>query len=200
MKKTQLGQRIRFHRSRNGFSQELLAEEAGVSLRTVQRIESGEAGPRGDTLKRLAKAMNLTPDELLDWTVQEDRGFLLALNLSALGFILFPLVGVLLPMLMWLSKKDQIRGVDQTGKELMNFQISWTLFFFAGLIAGFIWLVGLIQQPVNPDFGLMRLAVGLNWGFIGLMYLYNIILILANAARINKGKKVRYFPKVTFMN
>ena len=64
----------------------------------------------------------------------------------------------------------------------------------------FIWLVGLIQQPVTTDFGLMRLAIGLNWGFIGLMYLYNTIMILANSVRINKGKKVRYLPKFTFIN
>lgn len=63
-------------RIKKGFSQELLAEDAGIGLRTVQRIESGQAEPRGDTLKRIAGALGLTPDDLLDWSTCEDRGFL----------------------------------------------------------------------------------------------------------------------------
>ena len=42
-------------RKSKGFSQELLAERSGVSLRTIQRVEQGETVPRGHTVQALAR-------------------------------------------------------------------------------------------------------------------------------------------------
>ncbi|TVQ13838.1 MAG: XRE family transcriptional regulator [Balneolaceae bacterium] len=56
---------IKYHRSNRGFSQEKLAEAADVSLRTIQRLESGETEPRGDTVIRIAKALDIPPGDLL---------------------------------------------------------------------------------------------------------------------------------------
>jgi transcriptional regulator with XRE-family HTH domain len=58
---------IKFHRSNRGFSQEKLAEAADVSLRTIQRLESGETEPRGDTVARIAKALDIPPGDLLQF-------------------------------------------------------------------------------------------------------------------------------------
>uniref|UniRef100_UPI0030F528A3 helix-turn-helix domain-containing protein n=1 Tax=uncultured Wocania sp. TaxID=2834404 RepID=UPI0030F528A3 len=71
MKNKNLANRVKELRKRKGFSQEELTEISGLSLRTIQRIENGETEPRGDTFKRLANALNVTPDELIDWTLQE---------------------------------------------------------------------------------------------------------------------------------
>ena len=92
MKNKELAQRIKELRNRKGFSQEELSERTGLSLRTVQRIENGETEPRSDSLKRLAMAFDVSPDEIIDWTAQEDKGFLTSLNLSALSFFLLPLL------------------------------------------------------------------------------------------------------------
>ena len=67
MKNFDLAKKIKELRSRKGYSQDDLAEYSQLSLRTIQRIENGETEPRGDTLKRLAKALNVTPDEMIDW-------------------------------------------------------------------------------------------------------------------------------------
>ena len=40
-----LAKRVKELRKRNGITQELLAENSGLSLRTVQRIENGETQP-----------------------------------------------------------------------------------------------------------------------------------------------------------
>ena len=91
MKNNDLAKKIKELRTRKGFSQDELAETAQINLRTVQRIESGETEPRGDTLQRLAMALNVTSDELIDWAEREDNSFLVLLNLSALSFLFFPL-------------------------------------------------------------------------------------------------------------
>ena len=87
-----LALRVKELRNQKGMSQEFLAEESGLSLRTIQRIEKGESNPTGESLKRLANALNVSPDELIDWSVKEDKKYLTYLNLSALLFLVFPLL------------------------------------------------------------------------------------------------------------
>ncbi|HET9944564.1 MAG TPA: helix-turn-helix domain-containing protein, partial [Actinomycetes bacterium] len=59
-----VGDWVRFARRRADLSQRELAEAASTSLRTVQRIESGELSPRVATLLRLLEVahMGLAPD------------------------------------------------------------------------------------------------------------------------------------------
>lgn len=68
MKYNNLSQRVKELRKEKGLSQEELAKTAGLSLRTIQRVENQEAEPTGDTLKRIATALDSTPAELLNWT------------------------------------------------------------------------------------------------------------------------------------
>lgn len=58
-------ERILAIRKSKGFSQELLAEQSGVSLRTIQRVEQGETVPRGHTMQALATALDVPLDALL---------------------------------------------------------------------------------------------------------------------------------------
>ena len=90
MKNNDLAQKVETLRNRKGYSQEELSDKTGLSLRTIQRIENGETEPRGDSLKRLATVFEVSPDEIVDWTVQEDKGFLVRMNLSALTFLIVP--------------------------------------------------------------------------------------------------------------
>ncbi|GAB2863610.1 helix-turn-helix domain-containing protein [Hymenobacter ruber] len=57
--------RILAIRKSKGFSQELLAEQSGVSLRTIQRVEQGETVPRGHTIQALATALEVPLNALL---------------------------------------------------------------------------------------------------------------------------------------
>ena len=199
MKHSELAQKIKDLRNRKGLSQEQLADAAQINLRTVQRIEAGETEPRGDTLARIANALNIKPDELIDWTEQEDRGFLAVLNLSALSFFAFPLLGIIVPLALWILKKDKIRNSDKIGKRLLNFQISWCIVLFLGytlLITSKIFHVAL---PL-PDISVMNLGRGeLLIVIIPLFYLANVVLIIVNSIRSYKGKSVFYQPAFRFL-
>jgi transcriptional regulator with XRE-family HTH domain len=148
MKTYNLGKKIKDLRNRKGLSQEELAEQAQISLRTVQRIENDETEARGDTLKRLAFALNITPEYLTELPVKsteisddDNRGFLALFNLSALSFIIFPLLGIFLPLALWISSRKKLNNIDKPCKRLINFQISWCLFLVATMIVFF-----------NPEF------------------------------------------------
>ena len=121
-------QKIKELRSRRGYSQEELAERSGLSPRTVQRIENGETEPRGDSLARLAAALDVTVDDLADWYPLEDNRSVMAMNMSAIAFLLNPVLGIVVPLIIWLFKKDKIKGTNYAAMKLLNFQITWLTF------------------------------------------------------------------------
>jgi len=198
MKNRQMAQKIKELRNRKGFSQEQLAETAKINLRTVQRIEGGETEPRGDTLKRIAHALNVAPDELIDWIEQEDKLFLVFLNISALCFIAFPLLGIIVPLAIWVLRKDKIKNINETGKRLINFQITWCLIVF--LLYGTVLICSIFgfNVPIpksDPNSnGIMELLT-----IIPLFYLVNVLLIIINSIRCHYGKNVFYLPAFRFL-
>jgi transcriptional regulator with XRE-family HTH domain len=199
MKNTELAQKIKELRTRKGLSQEKLAETAQINLRTIQRIEGGETEPRGDTLKRIANALNVTPDELIDWTEQEDKGLLVFLNLSALSFIAFPLLGVIVPLAIWILKKDKITNTKEIGRRLLNFQISWCLILFLSYAIILFSKILHLRIPL-PDISIMNLgSMELLILMVPVFYLVNIIFIVVNSIRSYNGKSVFYRPAFSFL-
>ena len=57
--------RLKTLRQLRAMSQEELAEESGVGRATVSRIERGETGAHGKTLRKLAKALGVKVSELV---------------------------------------------------------------------------------------------------------------------------------------
>ncbi|MBB6108785.1 Uncharacterized conserved protein, Tic20 family [Mucilaginibacter lappiensis] len=200
MKETDLSKRIKELRVRLGLSQDELATTSQLNLRTVQRVENGETEPRGDTLKRLSNALNVTPNDLIEWTEQEDRGFLTFLNLSALAFLAFPLLGIIVPLALYMLKKDKIKNIDYTGKRILNFQISWCLLIFLSyilFIGSVIFHFNIhIPQVSFAGFGLLELIM-ISVPLI--LYLINTLLVLINAFRSYKGIQVVYKPAIPFL-
>ena len=211
MNNTNLATRIKDLRNRKGYSQDLLAENAELSLRTIQRIEKGESTPRGDTLVRLSQALGVTPDDLLEWTEVEDKGYLTLMNFSALTSIVYsPLLGIIIPLVMWIYKRDKVKHVDDYGKKIINFQITWVIVIstiFIALTKNIFFvnffnvkdlilttLAALIHEGYNtPSVELFVLLI------MTFLYLYSLVLILKNYARIRQGKEAWYKPAIPFL-
>ena len=190
MKQNHLATRVKEFRTQKGMSQEILAEESGLSQRTVQRIENGESNPTGDTIRRISNALNINPDELIDWTIKEDKGYLIFLNVSALSFIFFPLLGILVPFIMWTSKKDKLKNVNNIGRELINFEINWTLML--AFIPVSLLLLTKMGALENLTFStIIIIAI--------MMYFLNIVLITYNTFRISNEKDVVYYALIKFL-
>ena len=105
-----LQQRIIMARQQKGFTQEELATLTRLSIRTIQRIESGESIPRSFTLKAIAKALDQPYEQLMrDETAvlstpasgqnETIRHFLPLFNLSCFSYIVIPWVHFLIPIL-----------------------------------------------------------------------------------------------------
>ena len=80
---------------------------------------------------------------------ESDRSWCIGLHLSGLsGLILsFALAHIVVPLVIWLVKRSDSPEIDATGKEVLNFQISYTIY---SLIAGglcFV-LIGFVILPI----------------------------------------------------
>jgi transcriptional regulator with XRE-family HTH domain len=58
--------RLRFIRQRRALTQQQLAERAGINRVTVARLESGADSPKPTTVRKLADALRVGPDELME--------------------------------------------------------------------------------------------------------------------------------------
>lgn len=94
-----IAKKISETRKIKGLTQEELAEQAKVNLRTIQRIENSESEPRGKTLNLICEALEIDNEELIlsNTSVKEKNiatkivngFFLLALNFILMGIIGF---------------------------------------------------------------------------------------------------------------
>ena len=121
-----IGSKISKIRKQKGMSQEELSELAKINLRTIQRIEKDENEPRGNTLKLICEALKTPIEELMEYGKSEDKTFLFFLHLSVISVLIFPLGNIILPLLLWINKKETIYDVNKQGKNILNFQIAFS--------------------------------------------------------------------------
>ena len=127
-----LSKSLKYYRRVKNFSQESLAEVSGISVRTIQRLETGESIGSAYTLSKLASTLGIDVSDLtnepsiasFDHSNSSDK--LNMLNLSALSVILIPLSNIILPVLLLLKNQDNA-DINQGGRKILNFQILWTL-------------------------------------------------------------------------
>ena len=60
-----IGDRLKTLRIRRALTQQELADRAGISSNALNRIELNKAEPHMSTLRKLAKALDVDPTELL---------------------------------------------------------------------------------------------------------------------------------------
>jgi transcriptional regulator with XRE-family HTH domain len=175
-----IGGKIKELRKKKGFSQEELAESSKVNLRTIQRIESNQSEPRGKTLHMICEVLGVNVEDILDYGKQEDQSYLVYFHLSALTFLVIPLGNIIIPMILWQSKKDKIIGLKEVGANLLNFQIIWSVLTY-------------ISATIFATFKIMHYG-GFDliyYLFVGLCLL-NIVLPIAFAIQAKQGKTKRY--------
>ncbi|AII54040.1 helix-turn-helix domain-containing protein [Hymenobacter sp. APR13] len=233
-------------RKSKGFSQEVLAEQSGVSLRTIQRVEQGDTVPRGHTLLALAAALQVPLEELhaapipatapadapaaslpvasaprqslpeerteaapanlatipagLPATpapatatvvppaaaarmpiLRADPEFLQLLNLSALSFLVLPLLNLVVPFVLWRKNRHTIAHAAEVGRRVLGFQVLWQVgcfFAYVLLAVGQVVAVQFQYAPIKGGFLLVMVAT----------YLLNVLTVAYYARRLRQGR------------
>jgi uncharacterized Tic20 family protein len=102
---------------------------------------------------------------------KDERTWAMLCHFSAFTGLIFPFGNILAPLIIWLIKKEEMPFIENQGKEVLNFQISMTIYL---LISGILCII-LIGIPI----------------VIGLVIFCFIITIVA-AISANDGKPYRY--------
>jgi len=186
-----IASKIKQARIKKGMSQEELAELSGISLRTVQRIENEQNEPRGKTLQLICDTLQINIEDLLDYGKKEDRQFLMFFHLSVIFGAFVPIGNIILPLVLWLTKKDKITGLQSLGARLLNFQIIWT--FLSFIVPVIVMTIGFeaLFDSINIEIEIADtikhgLFLILSFGFIN--YLIAVVLAILNY----RGKHVTY--------
>ena len=158
MKNAPFAEQLSYQRKRKGLSQEQLAEKTRVTVRTIQRIEKGEVTPHLRTVKLLAAALELDVDDLLQLDNPREEStqtkWLLLMHSSPfIGFVL-PFLNILLPLFIWIHKREDNTVYDSHGRAVVNFQITMTLIYILAFIAllsieGIGFLIFIMVLPVS---------------------------------------------------
>lgn len=111
------------------------------------------------------------------WGMEVNQ-FCMLMHLSVFASFIFPVAGIAMPLVMWLTNKDQSKVIDQHGKEIIN----WMISSFIYLIISFIltcFLIGYVTL-----FGL---------------FIISIIFPIIGAVRANEGRFYRYPLSIPFI-
>lgn len=114
--------KVQFYREKNNITQTLLAEKSGLSLRTIQRVENGNT-LKGFTLKSLAKALEINPENLLNKKLDLEK--IKIINISTLSFFIIPFGNLILPAILTFKSKNE--KTKLLGKDILSIQIIWTI-------------------------------------------------------------------------
>ena len=177
-------------REQQNCTQEELSQKSGVSVRTIQRIESGQV-PKGYTLRVLAETLGVEEKALLDKKVEvenqqkeatlkpvvtnareADNTKIKLLNLSSLPFTVLPLLNILVPLFLMYFWKLK----SPLTKQIISLQIMWTI------LAPIVFLLGILLKLGNQFTMVIMIAIVLS----------NVYLIIRNTMELDRKQKLRY--------
>ncbi len=86
------------------------------------------------------------------------------------GFV-FPFGNIIAPLILWLIKRPESPLLDRTGKEVLNFQITYTIYAAVAGILCFV-LIGFLILPV--------------------VFILWVVLMVVAAVRTGNGEEYKY--------
>lgn len=126
-------------------------------------------------------------NEVID---RDARNWAMFSHLGTFSGFIFPFANIIVPLVIWLSKKDESEFVADQAKEALNFQISILIYFLAGF---FIALYYILKNNGTFLFSLMAGAV-----LFCLFILFDIVITLVGAIKASNGNRFRYPLNIRF--
>lgn len=160
MENKSVAERVKYYRKLNGWSQEELSGKTNVTVRTIQRIENAEVNPHLNTIKLLAVALEVEVNDLISLENPKEetlkKKWLLLIHATPLLGIFIPLCNVLLPLFLWIHKREDNPIYDKHGVKVINFQITALLLVLLSFVSlltiekwGFIFFISIVPLCIS---------------------------------------------------
>jgi uncharacterized Tic20 family protein len=191
-----IGNYIKEKRIQKGMTQEELALKCEVTVRTIQRIESGEVDPRSYTLQAIASALEVDFQEMLNVdtaSLAEDRSanesfWLAVLHFSGILVLIIPTVFI------WALKRDKIPNIRSHAIDVINFQISMMIYLIVNAFLLFVPVTITVSKTiVIPIFTAAGIFVFIILG----IYISTIVII--NTAKAVNNQPYRYPLSIKYL-
>lgn len=177
--------KVKLVREQKNLTQTELAEKSGLSLRTIQRIESGQS-LKGFTLKAIAQTLEIEPENLFskeEENIQIDRAK--HINLSALSGLIIPFGGIIFPAILTYRTQDSVNR--ELGKSVIGVQI-----ILAFVISVFLILSPFIQHWFSIRFPLFLVPL---MAFI----ILKLWIVIKNGISLNQTNQLSIKLKNNFL-
>lgn len=130
-------------------------------------------------------------NEFKPWDMEKNT-FCMLMHLSQFASLVFPFAGIILPLVMWQQYKDRCEIINQNGRNIFNFILSYFIYsIILGFIVFFFVFAGIAAQ--NSGVGIISVGMGLIGlllaGLVGIGYF--VVVILA-AIKANNGEVGSY--------
>ncbi|AOW16571.1 tRNA modification GTPase [Polaribacter vadi] len=111
--------------------------------------------------------------------MKEDKQLLVITHLSQLLDFVTGIGGFIVPLVLWLTKRDEVYKMDEQGKAIINFRISMFIYI-------------LICIPLIILFGL---------GIVGIIVIsiFYLIFPIINAIKVSNNEEPNYPLSITFI-
>ena len=83
-----------------------------------------------------------------------ENSYLALMHISQFAGFIVPLMGFFAPIILWATNKDKSENVDKHGKNILNFLISWIIYFCVSGVLCFV-LIGL---PILVALAIMQIV------------------------------------------
>ena len=133
---------------------------------------------------------------------KQDTGVATLLHLSVLTKYIFPFMGIIAPVLIWKTRKQEDEFINQHAKSVINFQISTFIYgvvlFFVGMLFFGGTILSYIQLGVNNNLDNEFVPIGLiSTIFIGVgIFLFwsviEFVLVILGAIKASNGETYQY--------
>jgi len=112
-------------------------------------------------------------------TDPQERQWGMFTHLAALATFVLPVAGNIIgPLIIYLIKKDEYEFVNEQGKEVLNFQITWSIIFFISIV---MIIVGIGV--------LMLIGFGIAW----------LVLVIVASVAASNGQYYKYPLTIRFI-
>ena len=107
-------------------------------------------------------------------TSSSDNSYLLLMHLSRLSSLVVPIVGLIIPIVMWQVKKDENELIDRQGREITNWLIFWIIAMLVSTLLAFV-IIGIPLLIVLPILAIVFPIIGAVKASNGEFYRYPML-------------------------
>lgn len=108
-----------------------------------------------------------------------DNNLLVATHLCQLLTYISGFGGLVVPLILWLTQKDKVVGMDIQGKQIVNFQISLIVYCILSIPLIFVFGLGILT--------LIAISI------------LSVVIPIVNAIKVNNQEPPVYFMNITFI-